>query len=122
MHHRKAQSLKNVGITLLVLRINPTHCCFFVTLCNKTSTTRTHSNSASLLNGSLLAKEFVFSKTVGLQQATLLNNDLLHNYFSRSLTIISHFAEHLLEFVSMIIDIHLLSQWALNLRNRRLKV
>ena len=84
MHHRKAQSLKNVGITLLVLRINPTHCCFFVTLCNKTSTTRTHSNSASLLNGSLLVKEFAFSKTVDLQQATLLNNDLLHNYSSLS--------------------------------------
>ena len=82
MHHRKAQSLKNVGITLLVLRINPTHCCFFVTLFNKTSTTLTHSNSASLLNGSLFVKEFAFSKTADLQQATLLNNDLLHNYSS----------------------------------------
>ena len=38
------------------------------------------------MNGSLLAKEFVFSKTIGLQQATLLNNDLLNNYFRRSLT------------------------------------
>ena len=27
-------------------------------------------------------KEFTFSKTVDLQQATLLNNDLLHNYSS----------------------------------------
>ena len=70
------------------------------------------------MNGFLLAKEFVFSKTVGLQQATLLSNDLLHNYFSKSLTIINHFAELLLEFVSMIVDMHLLSQWALNVENR----
>ena len=69
-------------------------------------------------------KEFVFSKTVGLPLAALLNSDLLHNYFSKSKpqVLINYFAEHLSEFVSMIIGKHLLSQWVLNLRNRRLKV
>ena len=36
--------------------------------------------------------------------------------------LINYFAEHLSEFVSMIIDKHLLAQWVSNLRNRRLKV
>ena len=52
----------------------------------KRQTPRNYSNVASLLNGSLPVKEFVFSKTVGLQLATLLNNELFHKYFSRSLT------------------------------------
>ena len=46
----------------------------------------TPSEPHSLLNGSLPVKEFVFSKTVGMQLATLLNNELFHKYFSRSLT------------------------------------
>ena len=68
-------------------------------------------------------EEFVVSKTIGLQLATLLNNNnLLHSYFSRPQVPINCFAEGLTEFVSTIIDVHLLSQWNLNLRNRRLEV
>ena len=52
----------------------------------KRQPTRSYSNSPSLLNGSLPVEEFAFSKAVGLQLANLLNNDLLHIYFSRSLT------------------------------------
>ena len=48
----------------------------------KRQPTRAHSNSALLLNSSLPVKAFVFSKTVGLTLTTLLNSDLLHNYFS----------------------------------------
>ena len=44
----------------------------------KRQPTCTLSKSASLLNGSLPVKEFVFSKTVGLTLATLLDKDLLH--------------------------------------------
>ena len=54
-------------------------------------------------------EEFVFSKTVALQLATLLKNDLLHNYFSRPQVPINCFAEDLTEFVSTIIDVLLYS-------------
>ena len=46
----------------------------------------TPSEPHSLLNDSLSVKEFVFRKTVGMQLATLLNDELFHKYFSRSLT------------------------------------
>ena len=101
--------------------------CFFVTLCNKTSIPRTHSNSTSLLNDSLLVKLYLSLFSVKLEAYSKQLYLILITYTiifqgPWPQVLINNFAEHLLEFVSMIIDMYLWSQWALNHKNRRPRV